>query len=1254
MQSTRSSVRRFIVVLPVAMALTAIPATSAANGASIGPGPRLAAAGAGLGNTSRARVAAINRVSAVVPLPPAITSLSPNTAAAGGAAFTLTINGIRFTASSALKWGTVALATKFRSASQLTASIPAGLVATAGTASITVVTAGGVSSGAAFTITQPLPEITSLNPTSATTGRAFTMTINGKNFASQTTAKWNATPLTITYVGASQLTASVPAGLVAAGGKALVTVSTAGRTSPAVELVVSQPAPIIASLSPNSVVAGAQTFTLTINGANFLPGSAATVARWNYTALTTTFVNSTQITAAIPASLTGGAATANISVVTTAGQSSSIPFTVTPALPVVTGISPSRLPAGYSAFTLFVYGTHFSSTATVNWGGTPLITAPLGGSTLTAKVPASLVASLGSADVTVTTAGGTSAPFTFSISQPQPVITSLSPASALAGGVSFTMTIKGANFISTSYCIWQSTHLATNYVSATQLTVTVPSSMIASAGTRGIEVNTPGGAGFSMAADFIVMAAPPAISNVTPGAAMAGSAGFMLTINGTAFTPATTTMWGTTPLGTTYSSPTQLIAAVPASLIVNPGTGTIKVTTQAGTSNPASFTILPARPCITGLGPGRATAGGPAFTLTVSGQYFTTASTVKWASTVLTTTYVSTTELTAAVPARLIASAGANSITVTASAGTSGPATFTVYPAPKITTATIPSATAGAPYSGPISVTGGVPGYRWTVKGLPSSFSFFNTSGNTLTIVGIPTTHGTVNFQVSVQDASGATAGPVSYVLDVASGPNGANNSRLNGSYVCLLQGFIDDDGSRWASLASFQADGNGNLASGVVDTNSQDIGSASGTITGSYSVGSDMNGFASLRTVLTEGAAGILATKWALAIASASAPAHEFRMVEADDLGELPSGQQGTADCNLATPSAFAAASITGSSFAFGIEGENRSGTLKAAAGLFSASAGKIVSGDVDQVQGGNETLQSTSISGTYTVPDDVTGRFKIALNAGGSLAGLTVYIIDANRMFILDNTSNDGEQAGSMRKQQQSSYSAANISGPLVLSIRGAEFDNDGGTPSGYYADVLEGNGDGKGNLAMNENYSNDNGVYLASRSNASPIALGFAQTGRVSFQSASGSTYLYLFDNNSAFGMGVGDNGSLNTGWLEPQELSQTQPLFANPGMNGNSLVGEMPLLNLSSNGFVGEFDLTGSGPITGALTTSGQNILSWDQAASMSYSSDATDPTAGTFLIAGSTQGAASCAIVNSTRSVCMPQTDPTPNIEVMQQ
>jgi hypothetical protein len=92
----------------------------------------------------------------VAPNPvPTLTSLAPNSATAGGAAFTLTVNGTNFISSSTVQWNGSNRSTTFVSATQVTAAIPASDIAAAGTAQVTVVNpapGGGTSNGLTFTI----------------------------------------------------------------------------------------------------------------------------------------------------------------------------------------------------------------------------------------------------------------------------------------------------------------------------------------------------------------------------------------------------------------------------------------------------------------------------------------------------------------------------------------------------------------------------------------------------------------------------------------------------------------------------------------------------------------------------------------------------------------------------------------------------------------------------------------------------------------------------------------------------------------------------------------------------------------------------------------------------------------------------------------------------------------------------------------------------------------------------------------------
>jgi hypothetical protein len=93
------------------------------------------------------------------------------------------------------------------------------------------------------------------------------------------------------------------------------------------------PTPTLTGINPSSAVAGSSSFTLTVSGSSFISGS---IVKWNGTALTTTFVNASQLTAVVPATNISTAGTATVTVFNPTpggGTSSGISFTITSAVP---------------------------------------------------------------------------------------------------------------------------------------------------------------------------------------------------------------------------------------------------------------------------------------------------------------------------------------------------------------------------------------------------------------------------------------------------------------------------------------------------------------------------------------------------------------------------------------------------------------------------------------------------------------------------------------------------------------------------------------------------------------------------------------------------------------------------------------------------------------------------------------------------------------------------------------------------------
>jgi hypothetical protein len=276
-----------------------------------------------------------NRVIAIENLgAPTITTLSPASASAGANAFILTVNGTGFTASSVVQWNGSARTTTFVSATQLTAAILASDVTSPGPIPVTVVNPGGATSQlAAFTVNQPTPVITSLSPSGTAPGSsAITLGVTGTNFVANSVVQWNGSPRNTTFVSSTFLNAQILASDLATAGSAVVTVMNpppGGGSSNAVSFSLTDPIPTATSLSPNGVPAGAPAFTLTVNGANFVHNS---VVQWNGSARTTTFVNSTQLTASVSASDVAVAGSAGVTVVNPApggGTTSHLTFNIT-------------------------------------------------------------------------------------------------------------------------------------------------------------------------------------------------------------------------------------------------------------------------------------------------------------------------------------------------------------------------------------------------------------------------------------------------------------------------------------------------------------------------------------------------------------------------------------------------------------------------------------------------------------------------------------------------------------------------------------------------------------------------------------------------------------------------------------------------------------------------------------------------------------------------------------------------------------
>lgn len=247
--------------------------------------------------------------------PPVVGNIAPATATAGDPGFVLVVTGSGFATDAVVRWNGASRPTTFVSPSELRAQIASADIATAGTYPVAVFNpapGGGLSGSLGFVVqapANPVPVLTALNPVSRTAGAgAFTLTVTGGNFLAGSVVRWNGNNRTTTFVSATTLTAAITAADVQSAGTAAVTVfnpAPGGGTSGALSFTITASGGgggsglAITSLAPISATIGVPSVLVTVNGGGFTTSS---VVRWNGANRPTTYVSASQLRVTLPGS----------------------------------------------------------------------------------------------------------------------------------------------------------------------------------------------------------------------------------------------------------------------------------------------------------------------------------------------------------------------------------------------------------------------------------------------------------------------------------------------------------------------------------------------------------------------------------------------------------------------------------------------------------------------------------------------------------------------------------------------------------------------------------------------------------------------------------------------------------------------------------------------------------------------------------------------------------------------------------------
>ena len=549
-----------------------------------------------------------------------------------------------------------------------------GTLPAADTYAVQVSNANGVSGSAVTLVVNlgPAPTLVTVfsAPSPAIVGASTTLSLSGTGFLAGAN--------TVTLTGTTGANTNVATTFGAAGSSdgtdltlvgALpspadtykVTVVNANGTTGTASLVVNNPAPTITGLSPSAGVAQTTLASLTVTGTGFVAGSAPKFVSTDGTTILTptgfTVNSATQITVS-GLLLPNSPGTVTITVTNPGpggGTSNMAPFTVNPTPPALTGVasSPAAAITGLGA-TLTLTGSGFTTaspntvTLTATTGGSALVfgSAPAGSSgslALSGTLPAA-----GDYNVQVSNVNGASGTYPFTVNNPVPAITGLSPGAGVAQTTIGKLIITGTGFVtgtggSTPNFTFTPSGSSTSSAltptgftrdSATQITVSgLP--LPAVPGTVFVTVANPDpGASTSNAAPFTVSPPPPTLSNVvsSPPEAITGT-GATLTLSGAGFTtttPNSVTLTGTT--GANFGKVFTFGSAPAASgtglalsgTLPAPDTYNVQVSNANGTSGTFPFTVNPSLPptLVTVASAPSSAITGTLVTLSLSGTGF--------------------------------------------------------------------------------------------------------------------------------------------------------------------------------------------------------------------------------------------------------------------------------------------------------------------------------------------------------------------------------------------------------------------------------------------------------------------------------------------------------------------------------------------------------------------------------------------------------------------------------------------------------
>jgi hypothetical protein len=368
-----------------------------------------------------------------------------------------------------------------------------------------------------------------------------------------------------------------------------------------------------------------------------------------------------------------------------------------------------------------------------------------------------------------------------------------------------------------------------------------------------------------------------------------------------------------------------------------------------------------------------------------------------------------------------------------------------IQPPLTLTTTSLPSGSKGTAYAQQLQASGGLPPYTFVLSSgtLPAGLTINESPAYTGVIAGVPTATGTSNSTISIKDSQGFVgSGTLSIEITAADCPN---NSSLSGSYAFLLSGPNYDVAPTFYNyVGSFTADGAGNITQGYVDSQSTFSSGTPGTLGGTYCIGADSLGTATLNGL--PGSSIMSSNILEIALQSGGNGSWMiYQNAPVNGTGLLSLAISGV--ILKQDTSAFSTGNINGN-YAFGLL--DSAGFSASEVGGFTADGAGNVRGLLDFSSSGIEGVPTIVNDAAVTASNLVvssTGRGTVTLNTSVTeFTSLPVifYVVNSSQLLALENIPNAQVLAGEILQQSGTPYGSGSLSGVSVMA--GQQYDASG----------------------------------------------------------------------------------------------------------------------------------------------------------------------------------------------------------------